>query len=85
MKIIVRLIGLFIFLLVFIIPKESNLEIDGYLKIGRPFVYYWQTNAKTVNGIKEEFILENLILNISIYCFFLLLLIKILKKIKSRR
>lgn len=77
------IVGLVTFCLAFIIPKVSNLGNDGYIKIGRPFVYYWETNAKTIDGINQEFILQNLILNIVIYCFFLIFLLIILKKNKK--
>ena len=83
MKIIVGLLGLVTFCFVFIIPKASNLGNDVYLKIGRPFIYYWETNAKTTDGINEEFIVQNLILNIVVYCFFLSFLLIILKKIRK--
>lgn len=80
MKIIKGVIGLVIFCLVFLIPTESDLQSDGYLKIGRPFVYYWETYAKTKNGISEGFMVKNLILDIVIYSFIMYFLIIIFNR-----
>ena len=71
------------FLVVFFIPNQFDLDSDGFIKIGIPFVYYWETNAKTIDGVNDFFSIVNLIYDLLVYFLLILLLYTIFKKNKK--
>jgi len=81
LKIVLLAIAFFV---IFLIPVEFELESDGFLKLGRPFVYYWKTHGPIKTGLSNHFSLLNIILNIIIYCILLFFIVK-LPQIKKTR
>ena len=78
MKLLKRLIYLITFVILFLLPVENRLESDVFLKLGRPFVYFYTTNAKT-EGLQKDFYFGNFVFNSIIYVVLIILIRYIFK------